>query len=418
MNGIIGMTELTLDSNLTRSQRESCLVVHSLSRSLLLIIDDILDISKSTLASLFLKLIEPIVAPFQSRPGVWVWKPSPILFARPSSESSRHSLSTLPRTTWIVPTTLIPTFSTNWSVIPSGQVIANLVGNAIKFTPSKISSKGHVALSTWSLALVDSSVTLEFCVLDTGIGIAKDKLNLIFDTFCQADGSTTRVSWYICIIAGCNVSCLCFWRLQEYGGTGLGLSISKRLVSLMQGNMLHVGREWAVKRKQVLLHHHIPNLPEQGCDTRKCNLSTNAQFFSLIPWRTRLALCREYKNPDSMHTSVVVHNLCEVADKDRCPHIDTIVVDNVKVVCVRHTASHLISLLIVRHRLKPSANMSICDTFLLFFSYLQCPDSIVSACIHSRVRYSRAVAYSQMVPGQQYKFISDNTCILKISLLL
>ena len=73
------------------------------------------------------------------------------------------------------------------------QVITNLVGNAIKFTPSKVSKKGHVALSCRLLALDDSSVTLEFCVLDTGIGIAKDKLNLIFDTFAQADGSTTRV---------------------------------------------------------------------------------------------------------------------------------------------------------------------------------------------------------------------------------
>jgi osomolarity two-component system sensor histidine kinase NIK1 len=73
------------------------------------------------------------------------------------------------------------------------QVITNLVGNAIKFTPSKVSKKGHVALSCRLLALDDCSVTLEFCVLDTGIGIAKDKLNLIFDTFAQADGSTTRV---------------------------------------------------------------------------------------------------------------------------------------------------------------------------------------------------------------------------------
>jgi len=76
------------------------------------------------------------------------------------------------------------------------QVITNLVGNAIKFTPSKASRKGHVALSTRLLALDDQCVTLEFCVTDTGIGIAKDKLNLIFDTFCQADGSTTRVNLF------------------------------------------------------------------------------------------------------------------------------------------------------------------------------------------------------------------------------
>ena len=73
------------------------------------------------------------------------------------------------------------------------QVITNLVGNAIKFTPSKVSRKGHVALSCRLLAKDDQHVTLEFCVSDTGIGIAKDKLTMIFDTFCQADGSTTRV---------------------------------------------------------------------------------------------------------------------------------------------------------------------------------------------------------------------------------
>jgi len=68
------------------------------------------------------------------------------------------------------------------------QVITNLVGNAIKFTPSKVTRKGHVMLGYRLLSLDDQ------IVMDTGIGIVKDKLTMIFDTFCQADKSTTRVS--------------------------------------------------------------------------------------------------------------------------------------------------------------------------------------------------------------------------------
>ncbi len=73
------------------------------------------------------------------------------------------------------------------------QVITNLVGNAIKFTPAKSTRRGHVALWARLVAQDDQNVSLEFCVSDTGIGIATDKLTVIFDTFCQADGSTTRV---------------------------------------------------------------------------------------------------------------------------------------------------------------------------------------------------------------------------------
>src|SRR6266498_1779623 len=89
------------------------------------------------------------------------------------------------------------------------QVITNLIGNAIKFT-----TEGEVVLSVHS-QYYEGQVVLEFCVSDTGIGIQEDKIDMIFDTFCQADGSTTR----------------------KYGGTGLGLSISKRLVSLMGGDL-------------------------------------------------------------------------------------------------------------------------------------------------------------------------------------
>jgi osomolarity two-component system sensor histidine kinase NIK1 len=90
------------------------------------------------------------------------------------------------------------------------QIITNLIGNAVKFT-----TKGQVALSCRFVRDYEDAVELEFCVADSGIGIKQDKLDLIFDTFAQADGSTTR----------------------KYGGTGLGLSISKRLVSLMGGKL-------------------------------------------------------------------------------------------------------------------------------------------------------------------------------------
>ncbi|KAF5365856.1 hypothetical protein D9757_013978 [Collybiopsis confluens] len=174
MNGIIGMTELTLDSDLNRSQRESLLLVHSLARSLLLIIDDILDISK-------------------------------IEAGRMTMEAVSYSLR---QTAFGILKTLVVRASQN-NLDLTYDIETDIPDQLI------VSRKGHVALSCRLLALGDQSVTLEFCVSDTGIGIAKDKLNLIFDTFCQADGSTTR----------------------EYGGTGLGLSVSKRLVSLMQGNM-------------------------------------------------------------------------------------------------------------------------------------------------------------------------------------
>ncbi|CAG7850778.1 Hybrid signal transduction histidine kinase J [Serendipita indica DSM 11827] len=188
MNGIIGMTELTLDSDLTRSQRESLLLVHSLARSLLLIIDDILDISKIEAGRMTMEQVS---------------------YSTLVVRASQNNLDLTYDMDPDIPDQLIG------DSLRLRQVITNLLGNAIKFSPSKHHCKGHVSLSCRLIAIDETCVTLEFCVSDTGIGIAKDKLNLIFDTFCQADGSTTR----------------------EYGGTGLGLSISKRLVSLMQGNM-------------------------------------------------------------------------------------------------------------------------------------------------------------------------------------
>ncbi|KAF4622058.1 hypothetical protein D9613_009580 [Agrocybe pediades] len=286
MNGIIGMTELTLDSDLNRSQRESLLLVHSLARSLLLIIDDILDISKIEAGRMTMEAVS-----YSLRQTVFgILK---TLVVRASQNNLDLTYDVEPD----IPDQLIG------DSLRLRQVITNLVGNAIKFTPSKASRKGHVALSTRLLALDDQSVTLEFCVTDTGIGIAKDKLNLIFDTFCQADGSTTR----------------------EYGGTGLGLSISKRLVSLMQGNMwveseVAKGSKFFFTITSQISHSTMDaTLSKMAAFAKRTILFVDTLFDTTgVVDRIKELGLRPY----------VVHEVKEVADKERCPHIDTIVVDN------------------------------------------------------------------------------------------
>jgi len=188
MNGIIGMTELMLDSDLNQSQRESLLLVHSLARSL--IINDILDISKSTFLTLTL------FSSFPTHQNVSVEA------GRMTMEAVTYALR---QTVFGILKTLVVRASQNnldltykiESDVPDQligdslrlrQVITNLVGNAIKFMPGKVTRKGHVVLGCRLLSLDDQMVTVEFAVMDTGIGIAKDKLTMIFDTFCQADG--------------------------------------------------------------------------------------------------------------------------------------------------------------------------------------------------------------------------------------
>lgn len=134
------------------------------------------------------------------------------------------------------------------------QVITNLVGNAIKFTPSKVTRKGHVALSCRLLAMDDQNVTLEFCVSDTGIGIAKDKLNLIFDTFCQADGSTTRVSGSRVLLCKTLIR-LYFIGIRRYRSRSLNIQ-----ASCLPNARKHVGGIRSSERITVLLHDLLSNI--------------------------------------------------------------------------------------------------------------------------------------------------------------
>ncbi|KAJ7692771.1 hypothetical protein B0H17DRAFT_533990 [Mycena rosella] len=295
MNGIIGMTELTLDSDLNRSQRESLLLVHSLARSLLLIIDDILDISKIEAGRMTMEAVS-----YSMRQTVFdILK---TLVGRATQKGLDLILDVAPE----IPDALIG------DSLRLRQVITNLVGNAIKFT-----RVGYVALNIHFVSIDPDSVTLQFCVMDTGIGIAQDKLNLIFDTFCQADGSTTR----------------------EYGGTGLGLSISKRLTSLMQGDIWVESELGKGSKFYFTITSQINQ--QQSLDATLLKLSPFAK-------RTILFVDTLHDNSDVEEritelglVPVVVHDVSEVADKEKCPHIDTIIVDSLPVTESMREYEHL-----------------------------------------------------------------------------
>ncbi|KAJ5590559.1 hypothetical protein N7450_004531 [Penicillium hetheringtonii] len=197
MNGIIGMTQLTLDTDdLKPYTREMLNVVHNLANSLLTIIDDILDISKIEANRMVIESI-----PFTVRGTVFNALKTLAVKANEKFLSLTYQVDNT------VPDYVIG------DPFRLRQIILNLVGNAIKFT-----EHGEVKLTIRKSdreQCTTNEYAFEFSVSDTGIGIEEDKLDLIFDTFQQADGSTTR----------------------RFGGTGLGLSISKRLVNLMGGDV-------------------------------------------------------------------------------------------------------------------------------------------------------------------------------------
>lgn len=194
MNGVLGMAELLLDTNLTAEQREDLNMLKMSADSLLTIINDILDYSKIEAGKLDMEPIE-----FKLRDIVHAVSQTFVAAAR------RKNLKLHSEITPEVPEVLIG------DPLRLRQILVNLVGNAVKFT-----ARGEVAVGvTLESSTAEQNVKLRITVRDTGIGIPAEKQKLIFEAFSQADNSSTR----------------------KFGGTGLGLTICSRLVELMGGTI-------------------------------------------------------------------------------------------------------------------------------------------------------------------------------------
>ncbi len=193
MNGIIGMAQVLKDTNLDPEQSDALEVVRKSSDSLLGLINDILDISKIEAGKLEMESI-----PFNLRITI---EDVVETIAMRASEKRLETVSLIESD--------VPVFLKG-DPGRLRQILINLMGNAIKFT-----EKGEITVRVSMEQGEKESVMLRFEVADTGIGIRQERIRVIFDSFAQADGSTTR----------------------KYGGTGLGLAISKQLVEMMEGDI-------------------------------------------------------------------------------------------------------------------------------------------------------------------------------------
>ncbi len=193
MNAVLGLLQLIQRTSLSDQQRDYAQKAHAAAKSLLGILNDILDFSKVEMGKLELEQVNFHLDQLLRNLSVVL-----------STAVEKKNIEVLFDIDATIPHSLIG------DALRLQQILLNLTGNALKFT-----EQGEVVVQLHTLETLSDRTTIEFAVQDTGIGIPDDKLSKIFDSFTQAETSTTR----------------------RFGGTGLGLAISHRLVSLMGGEL-------------------------------------------------------------------------------------------------------------------------------------------------------------------------------------
>ena len=194
MNAVIGMTHLALKTELTPKQQDYLHKIQSSANSLLGIINDILDFSKIEAGKMDMESVDFNLEEVLDNLGNLVTVKA----------QEKEDLEVLFATAQNVPRFLVG------DPLRLGQVLINLANNAVKFT-----DVGEIVVSTELVKKSTDRITVKFSVSDTGIGLTEEQAGKLFQSFTQADTSTTR----------------------KYGGTGLGLTISKRLVEMMDGEI-------------------------------------------------------------------------------------------------------------------------------------------------------------------------------------
>ncbi len=193
LNGVIGMTDLLTRTDLSAEQREYAETATASARSLLAVIDDILDFSKIEAGKLELD-----AADFALRD---------VVEGAVATFGEQAHAKGIELVTWIEPTVPAAVRGDSGRL---RQILVNLVSNAVKFTEA-----GEIVVLARTLDVKGDGVALRFSVRDTGIGLTPEQAEHLFESFAQADASTTR----------------------RYGGTGLGLAICRQLAELMGGRI-------------------------------------------------------------------------------------------------------------------------------------------------------------------------------------